>query len=324
MILSPVCGELIPGSTPLLSFINPVVLIYFITFYGAGAVITREVARRQGLGWAGIVLLGAAYGVLEEGLTVTSWFNPHWPGVIFMGTYGRSFDTSWVWAAQLTPYHAIISITTPIVVVERLFPSLATTPWLGQRGLRRMIWVLGISSAVSLAAFGFISFRQQGYSHPPPAWFVALAIAAGLVWLALRQHDFRRTEATSGRRPPRLWSLRAFALIATALVCFSAWSGPHLVPAPVAVAIIAITLATAAWKVSTWSRRPGWGTDHAYALASGTLLLFVFGAPIGQPHARPEAIAVAFVALVGLIILSRLKAPVSAQAEPADRLLGRV
>src|SRR5262249_6156817 len=86
-LLAPMVAEMLTGSTPPLNFINPVSLLLEIPLYGAGAVLARELIRRRGLGWGRLLLLGAAYGVLEEGLTIGSWFDPYWPDVAPLGSY---------------------------------------------------------------------------------------------------------------------------------------------------------------------------------------------------------------------------------------------
>src|SRR5262249_61423005 len=133
--LAPVVGEMLSGSTPPVMFVNPFSLLLETGLYGSGAVLTRELVRRRGLGWASMLLLGAAYGILEEGLTITSWFNPYLPDLPSLGSYGRLVDTNWVWALGLTTYHAVVSITIPILLAETLFPRLAERPWLGRPGL---------------------------------------------------------------------------------------------------------------------------------------------------------------------------------------------
>jgi len=97
-LLAPIIPEMITGSTPPLMFINPISLLFETGLYGSGAILIRELVRRRGLGWSSIVLLGAAYGILEEGLIITSWFNPYWPDLGKLAYYGRVFDTSWIWA----------------------------------------------------------------------------------------------------------------------------------------------------------------------------------------------------------------------------------
>jgi hypothetical protein len=130
--LAPIIPEMLTGSTPPLMFINPISLLFETGLYGSGAILIRELVRRRGLGWSSIVLLGAAYGILEEGLVITSWFNPYWSDLGKLAFYGRLLDTSWVWALELTIFHAIVSITIPILLTEILFPRIADRPWLGK------------------------------------------------------------------------------------------------------------------------------------------------------------------------------------------------
>lgn len=67
-LLSPLTAEVLTGSTPILPFLFPTTILYQVLFYGSGALLIREAVRRRGLGWPSIVLLGGAYGILEEGL----------------------------------------------------------------------------------------------------------------------------------------------------------------------------------------------------------------------------------------------------------------
>jgi len=96
--LSPIVGELLSGSTPLPHFLNPLTLFFLTGLYGSGAIIVREAVKRWGKGWASVLLLGAAYGVLEEGVMVKSFFDPAWPDLGILGIYGRWLGVNWVWA----------------------------------------------------------------------------------------------------------------------------------------------------------------------------------------------------------------------------------
>jgi len=108
-LLAPIVGEVLSGSTPPLGFINPFTFLLETGLYGSGAILVRELVRRRGLGWASILLLGAAYGILEEGLVVTSWFNPYWPDLGVLVHYGRLFDVSWVWAFGVITFFVLLS-----------------------------------------------------------------------------------------------------------------------------------------------------------------------------------------------------------------------
>jgi hypothetical protein len=279
--LSPVIGEVLSGSTPVLSFFQPFSLLYLPALYGSGAILVRELARRRGLGWGSIVLLGAAYGILEEGLIVTSWFNPHWPDLGKLAYYGRVFDTSWVWAVGLTVYHAVVSISIPIFLVELLFPRIADRPWLGKRGFRAFVVLLAFVSLSGAFLFGFLMSAKQGYGHPPLMYIGALLMAVGLVWLGLRLPKQAPSTTVDAALAPSLWRLRLLAFLATVAFFFTLWAMPSLVPLPIVpVLVISGLVAYGVWLISRWANRAGWSERHRLALASGVLFFFILLSPI--------------------------------------------
>jgi hypothetical protein len=76
--LAPVIPELLTGSTPLANFLNPFGFALLVGLYGSGAVVARELTYRWGKGWPTLLSLGAAYGIIEEGLMVRSFFSPNY------------------------------------------------------------------------------------------------------------------------------------------------------------------------------------------------------------------------------------------------------
>lgn len=122
-ILSPVCGELLSGSAPPVEFFAPLTFITLCLLYGGGAVLVREMAFRWKVGWLSILALGAAYGIIEEGLMVKSFFDPAWMDLGILGTYGRWLEVNWVWTVELIIYHAIFSIGIPILITTLVFPE---------------------------------------------------------------------------------------------------------------------------------------------------------------------------------------------------------
>lgn len=306
--LSPMVGEMLSGSTPPLAFINPFSLALEAGLYGSGAVLIRELTRGRGRGWANVLLLGTAYGILEEGLVVTSWFNPYWPDAVSLGTYGRALQTNWIWALGLTTYHAVVSITIPILLVELIFPRIGTTPWMGRRGVRRFAIALTVVSVLELLGFGFLMFRKQGYTHPPLMFFGALALAAAFLWLGL--HVRVSPPIPSSRSLPGLWKLRLAALGTTVAFFIVLWGFPGFVrPAVVTGAAIVAVAVFGVWRVRTWSARPGWGAEQRLALASGAMGFFLLLAPLlelSHPGGKPTQgmTLAALVWLVGLIALA--------------------
>src|SRR6059036_2548944 len=121
-------------STPPLEWLNPIAVIFLIWLYGAGVLVMRETAVRWKTGWPSILVLGAAYGIIEEGLAVKSFFDPGWMDLGTLGWYGRWLDVNWVWAVWLTIYHAVVSIAIPIFLVEWLWPRTRGLPLTSPRG----------------------------------------------------------------------------------------------------------------------------------------------------------------------------------------------
>jgi hypothetical protein len=290
-------------------FINPILLLVQTTFYGAAAILIREVARRKGLGWGNIVFMGMAYGILEEGLVITSWFNPYWPGLGKLAYYGRLFDTSWVWATELTIYHAVISITIPILLTGILYPTIAKRPWLGKRGIRGFTIALALSSLVQFLLFAFLFSRKQGYTHPPLMYFGALLLALGFVWLGLQFKPRQRSEVSpvANRPAPGLWRLRLSGFAITFVFFFTAWILPSLIPWPIVPVLAFAGIVLLSIRiVSKWTQRPAWNTQHQLALLTGVISFFLLLAPLNEFILRSSGRNEAGVTLVNFIFLCGL------------------
>ena len=122
------------------------------------------------------MILGAAYGIVEEGIMVRSFFNPTWKDLGVLGTYGRWLGTNWVWAEWLMIYHAIFSITIPIFLTELTFPESKTRIWLSNR--MRIIFHGLLVLAIILGFFAF------PYDPGVLAIIGCVAAVAGLGWFA--------------------------------------------------------------------------------------------------------------------------------------------
>ncbi|MFG1801677.1 hypothetical protein ACGFI4_16085 [Micromonospora carbonacea] len=117
----------------------PLVLIFLSPLYGGAALLVRETARRTGGGWPAIVLLAAAFGVVQAGLVDQSLFNTGF----LDDTECAEFDSA---AAQTrvpvlgfsvgqafdyVGNHVALSICAPIAIVESLVsPHRRQQPWL--------------------------------------------------------------------------------------------------------------------------------------------------------------------------------------------------
>jgi hypothetical protein len=271
-ILSPLVAEVLLGATTLsrIGGLLPTSLLY-----GGGAVLIRELARRRGPGWARIALLGAAYGLVEEGLAIGSLFNPDLFNAGLLG--GRALGINWVWSQWTVGYHVVWSILIPILLAELLFPTRRAEPWLGRAGVvgAGVVYLLGV-----LAIWAIFHFVIAADFHTPVLPTVGAALlAAALVTMALgwpTAPDAAPAPAVV-RDAPSPW----LAGLATAVAAV-AWCGlldlPHALRdgALVLVAMLA-ELAMVVGVVALlrrWSAADRRWTDlHRLALACGLMLV---------------------------------------------------
>ena len=120
IVMAPLVAEVFSGSTPIT---QPGLFLVDLLIYGPGALLIRELARRCQRGWASILLLGVAYGFIEEGLALQSLFDPHYGTVALWGA--RIFGVKWVYTSVvITWIHPVWSVAIPIALTELLFPVL--------------------------------------------------------------------------------------------------------------------------------------------------------------------------------------------------------
>ena len=207
LFLSPLIAEVLSGSTTPTEFINPIALVLLLGLYGTSALLIRELKVRQGLSYASVLVLGFAYGVLEEGLATKSFFDPYWPDCAdFLCQFGRVLGVNWVWSAGLTVYHGFWSILVPIITVEIFFPDIAEESWLSNKSIAVLLTALAIDVVVINAV---ISRYKIGISE------VAGSLLA-IVFLSCMAKLVHRT--ASGKLLPQ--KVLAAVSIATSLTFF--------------------------------------------------------------------------------------------------------
>jgi hypothetical protein len=125
-------AEFLTGSTPVLEpIVDPVSALFLVGLYGGGVLLVREAAVRWRKGWPTILLLGMAYGIVEEGIGTKTFFGP--AGVGELAVFGHFAGVNWVWAVELTLFHASFSIGLPILVVGLMFPATEGRSFLASR-----------------------------------------------------------------------------------------------------------------------------------------------------------------------------------------------
>jgi hypothetical protein len=296
-LLAPVCGELLSSSAPPVEFFNPLTFITLCLLYGGGAVLVRELAFRWRKGWVSILILGAAYGIIEEGLMVKSFFDPGWVDIGILGSYGRWLGVNWVWAVELMIYHAVISIGIPILITTLLFPSRKESAWVGKRFLT-WIFVFFLLDV----AFGFLALTT--YRPPLVPYLVAIGMTVGLILFSKRNREPLPVPTDKPVISRFKFGLAAFIL--TILFFMTAWVLPNFGLPPILPILL---FGLIVWAAGLWiwrmSGSGNWRPPQLAALASGALLFFIILAPLVEMDKTrmDDPSGMTLVGLVALILL---------------------
>jgi hypothetical protein len=143
--------------------------------YGPGVLLVREAWIRWGSSWGVLLLLGTAYGLLEEGTALSTLFNPNASVVGGLGHYGRAIGVNWVWLIGVIGVHVVLSVGIPIVLHGLALPATKGRPLLSRRGIR---YAVGIYAA-DIAILVFIA----NYWRVEPEWIIGATLVAALLWL---------------------------------------------------------------------------------------------------------------------------------------------
>jgi len=276
LLLSPAIGELLSGSSPPAEFFQPLAFLMLVVLYGGGATLVRELAVRWEGGWCRILILAAAYGVAEEALICKSFFDPAWPDLGPLAVYGRWLGVNWIWAAQLTVFHAVFSIAIPIALVQLLFPGCRGRPWLRRRHLLALgaLWLLN-----AVLIFTFIS----SYRPPLAQLLGASLFLAGLIVTA-RVFPQPRSAGSIPLEQARPFWFALVGFIGTVALFVPVWIASNTTLSPlVALCFIPTLVALVVWGIwrlsaRRWSLDPG----RQLALIAGSLGFFLLLAPLQQ------------------------------------------
>ncbi|WP_048585691.1 hypothetical protein [Streptomyces viridochromogenes] len=246
LVLSPISAEYLIGygestGRPLELLAG---LLILAPLYGTVAVLIREFTRRTGRGWPTILLLSAAFGVIQAGLIDQSLFDnevdadgPDWATQALVTLIpGLGVD-----AANLLNYvggHVIWSFTAPIAVVESCAPRIANRPWLGPVGVGVMVLLWALSAAL-------IYNDTAADSPASPAQLIgAAAVAIALIAAAF---TVRPARTQSPAKAPSWWLVGG--------VTGAAWCASQLLPTTWAgVTVNVVAMLVLGWQLLRWSR----------------------------------------------------------------------
>ncbi|MFF1925623.1 hypothetical protein ACFVW8_34250 [Streptomyces sp. NPDC058221] len=271
-LLAPLIGEFLLGNQPVTALPSVFLLA---PLYGGGALLVREAARRAGRGWPTMILLGAAYALVEEGLVDQMLWNPHYGGFDLGAAYAGFrvplLDTSVQLLQDVLTMHTVWSICVPIALVEAFArDGDRTRPWLGLPGL-------SVTALVFAAGSGFLALAQvesEDFTATPAQFAGAGLVVAALITAAFLCRPPGARHGT-GRRPPAPWAVGALSFAATSAY----WGREYLpdgVPAVVPVIGWAVLLAAVLVPCVRWARSERWSGAHRTGLAGGALLTYAW------------------------------------------------
>ncbi|MCW2876525.1 MAG: hypothetical protein JWQ95_625, partial [Sphaerisporangium sp.] len=228
-------------------------------------------------GWPTILLLSAAFGLVQAGLIDQSLFHLEF----------AADDPAWATEQPATPIpglridarnllnfvggHMIWSFAAPIAVVESCVPRRADRPWLGRVGLSVMVVLyLGAAAIIfseSNSPLGATPAQMIGTS----AAVLALAVAAFAIP--------RRSAPVPGRVPPPwLIGCGAAAVLAGHQQLPGTWAG---------AAMDVLALGVLGALLLFWSGRTRWGRKHVLTVAGAALVVNAVTSfwvePLGNP-----------------------------------------
>ncbi len=266
-LMSPVIAEMLSGSSPPREFFNPFSFMLLLGLYGAGVLVVRELSVVWNVGWASIIVMGAAYGILEEGVAVKSFFDPNWIDIGALGVYGRYLGTNWVWATWLTIFHSSVSITLPIFLLAMLYPRLRRERLLSRRRFEIVLLILFLDVLVCTTLLNqYVPFW--------PMYLLAIAAVPGLFLFAKHlPKGFIMPVHAAPTMSARKFGVLGFSFLLLSLLAsavFAESAVPFVVPIVLEFVIASAVLLLIYERMGTSGNLP----QRAY-FASGMVFFFV-------------------------------------------------
>jgi hypothetical protein len=313
VLLAPLCAEAAFTGISLPAIWLGLPLL--IPIYGAGVLLARELVCRTGAGWPGLLVLGLAYELAEDGLGLQALTSPHLYTAAQWGPRILGVNTTY-WESQIG-YHLVFTVLIPVTLTGMLFDRHAGRPYLGRLGLigTAVVFVVGIA----LGRVGIAESQDPGYLAP---WSAVAAQLIGIVVLGIlalvvlpRLRRVRPAPVARLPRPPALAAVGALAPIVFLGLIFPLKSDagrPALghgvwVPLPMLVSLaFAVALG---WLVARWTATGTFTDRHRVWLIGGALVghsLFAVACGIANGRAALSAALGVAVIAVTVLLLARL------------------
>ncbi len=303
LLLTPGIPEYLSGSSPLSTLlINPVLFFLQLAanlgLYGPGVLLVREALVRRRKSWPSLLAFGCAYAILEEGVALSTFFNPLAAPVGALGFYGHYLGVNWVWALGLLMVHTVYSLAVPIVLLSLALPETSGRPLLSVRQMAITAALLVLDVTLLLLVVLTLERFWMGW----PLLAASLAVIGGLLLLGLRLGPGPAPAARAGpRRSPAVFFLLGLTLFPVTLLMEGLLESAAV---PAAFTFAAVGAFYGLWGLLVL---PSIGRERnareRLALSAGLLapiLLFGFVAGFPSPlGAVADAVAIAFLLWLG-------------------------
>jgi hypothetical protein len=240
LVLTPGIPEYLSGSSALNGIIlNPGWFVFGLAanlgMYGPGVLLIREAKVRWQKGWATVLALGAAYGILEEGIALSTLFDPTDSAVGKFGVYGHWLGVNWIWTAGILSVHMLFSISLPILLLGLALPETNGKSLL--KSDRSVASTLCILAADIFILFMLIRFD---FHFTMSLYLLAggLAAIAGLTYLAWKLPANALTPRSLAPTKSPIWMGVLGATFYPSILIFENWGkGAHL-PASIDLVLV--------------------------------------------------------------------------------------
>lgn len=254
IIITPFLTELLSSNMPPRVLFTTLPLLLLIFAYGLPVLLLRELAVRWRLGLLGILSLGMAYGILNEGIWAKTLLFVKDVPVNAFDNYGFFLGINFSWAAVMLIWHTFHSVLFPILIVHYLYPAVKLQPWLGKKAV-----IATILPSSALAILTFFKTKPELGGWP----YLLIFSLSMLAFVLIAKFMPKATERVMGR-----FSFKPLLLGVSVVILYIISLALASEKIPLAIFFLYLTVAFLSFALVL--RKKGW-------LAMPSLLLFALG-----------------------------------------------
>lgn len=285
-------AEVLSENVQLLTYVRPLPFLFITLTYGVPVLLIRELAAARKLNVGGVVLLGLAYGILNEGVLAKTLTQPGGSPLDDFAGYGQIGALQGGWAIFIVFWHSLHSVLYPILLSHWLFPDAAERRWFASGRARWLLYVL-LTILFGLYALYFLNPLRNDIG--PFLLYVTVSLALGAIALRFCKvgGTLLQTSSTKPSLKPALFGA------CTLLFYVLQFGSPRQIPFVLYLALSVALIAFAAWRMASAGWRPlpdlllfGLGDDLAFSFLAAVLCVVTNRNPLQAVTAGAIFVAV--------------------------------